>query len=382
MTSDRGLNEMETNLPKRQYLSRHVVSRICGLGRRTFPITMALATALLLTTTGCSDHPVTDDSDDLPRVSPETVGYSAQKLEEAAQFAEQIGSSAVMALHNGRIFFEWGSTEAKYKVHSIRKPFLGAIFGIHVARGEISLSATLEELNIDDIPPALTAEEKQATVRHLLQSRSGVYHVAAAETPQHELERPERGSHPPGTHFYYNNWDFNVLGTIFEQETGLDLCEAFHNEIASPIGMQDFVVTDCSHSLEPLKSMHPAYPFRMTTRDMARFGLLYQRDGRWDGVQIVPANWIEESWTPYSVEDAQLGFHYGYLWAIAPGDETVGQMMGGHDMYFHTGLAVHVLAVIPDLNLVLINRFDTDQPFSDPGDNLGDLIAMIVNARD
>ena len=339
------------------------------------------ATCLILLASSCSDNPVVDDSDDLPRISPEDAGFSSEQLAEAAQFAEQIGSSAVMALHNGRVFLDWGNTERKYSVHSIRKPFLGSIFGIHVSRGEIDLGSTLEDLNIDDIPPALTAEEKQATVRHLLQSRSGVYHVAAAETPQHEAERPERGSHAPGTFFYYNNWDFNVLGTIFEQETGLDLCEAFRHEIAVTIGMQDFVVTDCSHSLEPEKSVHPAYPFRMTSRDMARFGLLYLNDGRWDGAQIVPADWIDESWTPYSVEDAELGLHYGYLWGIAPEDEMIGQMMGGHDMYFHTGLGVHVLAVIPDLNLVLVNRFDTDQPIADPGDDIGNLIAMILNAR-
>ena len=373
---------METAISEVQDSAGRVVSGIRRIRRCAAPAVVALAFGCLLLSAGCSDNPVADDSGDLPRVSPEAAGFSSEQLDEAAQLAQQIGSSAVMALHNGRIFFDWGNTETKYKVHSIRKPFLGSIFGIHVARGEIALSATMEDLGIDDIPPVLTDAEKQATVRHLLQSRSGVYHVAAAETPQHEEERPERGSHPPGTHYYYNNWDFNVLGTIFEQETGLDICEAFRDEIAVPIGMQDFVVNDCSHSLEPLKSMHSAYPFRMTTRDMARFGLLYARNGRWDGVQIVPADWIEESWTPYSVEDEEMGLHYGYLWAIAPGEDTIGQTIGGHDMYFHTGLGVHVLAVIPDLNLVVLNRFDTDRPFNDPGDGLGNLLTMIVNARD
>jgi len=198
----------------------------------------------LVVTAGCSDDPASDNGDpgDLVYVSPEAVGFSSEKLEAAGRFAEQIGSSAVMALYDGRVFFDWGKTTAKYSVHSIRKPFLGAIFGIHVAHGDIDLDASLEDLAIDDIPPALTAEEKQATVRDLLKSRSGVYHPAAAEAPIMEETRPGRGSHPPGTFFYYNNWDFNVLGTIFEQETGRDIFEAFRDEIAGPIGMQDFSV--------------------------------------------------------------------------------------------------------------------------------------------
>jgi hypothetical protein len=46
-------------------------------------------------------------------------------------------------------------------------------------------------------------------------SRSGVYHEAAAEAQVMINTRPDRGSHTHGTFFYYNNWDFNVLGTIF-----------------------------------------------------------------------------------------------------------------------------------------------------------------------
>ena len=58
---------------------------------------------------------------------------------------------------------------------------LSSLYGIHVDNGNIDLDATLEELNIDDISPGLTDAEKQATVRDLISSRSGVYHVAAAE---------------------------------------------------------------------------------------------------------------------------------------------------------------------------------------------------------
>jgi len=59
--------------------------------------------------------------------------------------------------------------------------------------------------------------------------------------------RPERGSHRPGTFFYYNNWDFNTLGTIFEQTTSKRIFDAFEENIANKIGIVDFSPTDCSY---------------------------------------------------------------------------------------------------------------------------------------
>jgi CubicO group peptidase (beta-lactamase class C family) len=67
--------------------------------------------------------------------------------------------------------------------HSVRKSLLSALYGIHVDEGTINLDKTLEELNIDD-QFSLTKEEKQAVIRDLLKSRSGVYHPAAYETTQ------------------------------------------------------------------------------------------------------------------------------------------------------------------------------------------------------
>jgi len=154
--------------------------------------------------TACSDDPVApeDPGDGLESVTPEAVGWSSEKLAAAQAFAVQSGYTAV---YDGKVFFSWGDVSRNFRCHSIRKPFLSALYGIHVSRGELRLGATLEALGIDDIPPSLTPAEKQATVRHLLQSRSGVYHEAAAEIDTMAALRPPRGSHPPGTSHYYNN---------------------------------------------------------------------------------------------------------------------------------------------------------------------------------
>jgi CubicO group peptidase (beta-lactamase class C family) len=315
------------------------------------------------------------ESEDLEYVSPEKVGWSSEELEEARQFAEEIGAASVMALYDGKVFIAWGNIAKKYWVHSIRKPFLNALYGIHVERGNINLDPTLEELNIDDIPPALTEEESQAKVSDLLKSRSGVYHEAAAEVQSMIDSRPPRGSHPPDTFFYYNNWDFNALGTVFENETGTKIFEEFKTEIADPIGMQDFKIDDGEYYYELNKSIHPAYLFRMTARDMARFGLLYQQEGRWNNKPIISGNWIAESTTAYSI-DNESGSGYGYLWAIFPEDFEF-----GHG-FFHTGLGVHQLIVLPEEKIVYVFRMDTDGAFIDPGDEaLQELFLMIMDAR-
>jgi CubicO group peptidase (beta-lactamase class C family) len=353
-------------------------------GRGLLPVicvTVALFLAALMA--GCSDNPGSVEQTDntLEYVTPEEVGYSSEALEMAEALADEGNYAAVMALSDGKVFFSYGDISGNYKCHSIRKPFLSAIFGIHVGEGHIYLDATLEDLGIDDTPTSLTQAEKQARVRDLLKSRSGVYILAAAEAPEMEAGRPERGSHPPDTYYWYNNWDFNALGTIFEQETGTKIFEEFKSRIADVVGMEDFSIDNCFYQLEAEKSMHPAYHFRMSARDMARFGVVYQNDGVWRGRRIIPSEWIEESLASYSLMDSTFEVGYGYLWMTAP-EGTPAADLFASPCFFHTGAGVHLLVVWPDLRLVVVIRLDTDGAWVDPGDELQmELIQTIVNAR-
>ncbi len=300
-------------------------------------------------------------------VSPEEVGWSSQKLDSVKQLAQNSGYAAIMVAYDGKVFFSWGDTTKDFRIHSIRKPIESALYGIHVDRGEINLDETLEQLGIDDIPPSLTDAEKQATVRELLQARSGVYHVAAAEDASMIELRPERGSHLHDT-YYYNNWDFNVATAVFMQKTGIDSLQAFKTEIADPIGMQDFSLEDCYYSIESEKSQYPATQIRMSARDLLRFSVLYQKDGRWLDQQIIPSSWIEESTATYSIMDNESGIGYGYMWKTIPADSPVAQMVGSSG-YYHTGVGVQVVIVLPESKLVIVELMDTDTPgWVDPGE--------------
>lgn len=257
----------------------------------------------------------------------------------------------------------------------MRKAFLSSLYGIYVGRGMIDLDKTIEQLGIDDIPPSLTAAEKKARVVDLIRARSGIYHPAAAETDDMAAVRPQRGSHEPGTFFYYNNWDFNALGTIFEQETGERIFDAFEKEIARPLGMRDFSAEDCEYQYDKDKSIHPAYHFRMTARDLALFGLLYQRNGVWNGRQLIPKEWIKVSTKAHSIIDPRSEVGYGYMWYVLPEDFALGRG------FYHTGVGVHMVMVLPETKLVLVHRVDTGAPYTVTSQNLYQILNLMMAAR-
>jgi CubicO group peptidase (beta-lactamase class C family) len=130
---------------------------------------------------------------------PAQAGWSVGKLDAAQKWSELIGTTAVVIVQHGAIVAAWGETSANVSLHSARKSLLSALIGIAVAKRQIDLNETLAGLGIDDNPPSLTAEEKHATVRDLLEARSGVYHPANYETPDMAARRPPRGSHPHDT---------------------------------------------------------------------------------------------------------------------------------------------------------------------------------------
>ncbi len=304
---------------------------------------------------------------------PEDLGWSSQRLADARDYADELGSGAVVIIDRGVLIDQWGATSVNWVVQSVRKSFMSALFGIYRDEGLIDLSATMAQLGIDDsVPPSLSEIEKHATVEMLLQARSGIYHEAAAESQSMKDARPARGSHEPGTYHYYNNWDFNALGTIFTQLTGMGTFEAIKQRIADPLEMQEFAVENGFYQYEPV-SEHPAYHFSMSARDMARFGLLYLRDGRWRDEQIVPAAWIEQSTYPYS--EANGNWDYGYMWWLAKS-----HTFNGHTVWQAAGGSGHTIWVIADMQLVVVHRVDYSTWQSD-WNGVHELLRRILHAR-
>lgn len=284
---------------------------------------------------------------------PASAGWSVDGLQAAHDYAVSLKPTAVMVVQYGRMITSWGDVSREVNVASVRKSLLSALYGIAVSEGRINLASSLADLGIDDKPPALTAAEKQATVRDLLMARSGIYHPATYETGDMRRNRPERGSHAPGTFWWYNNWDFNALGTIYRRQTGADIFQSFAQRIAAPIGMEDFSAQDGMYIAER-QSEHPAYPFSLSARDAARFGQLFLDGGRWNGRQIIPASWVRESTTAYSAT-GRGSMGYGYLWW------TLNPQVYGPGAALASGYGGQAIAVVPSKRLVVVQIVDPAQ---------------------
>ncbi|MBE7246114.1 MAG: serine hydrolase [Actinomycetospora chiangmaiensis] len=300
-------------------------------------------------------------------------GWRDGTLQALAGEIRAEGVTAFLILRKGRPVAAWGDVSRKVNVASIRKSLLSALYGIQVADGRIRLASTLGALGIDDTAPGLTPAEQRATVRDLLMARSGIYHPAASETASMRRKRPPRGSHEPGTFWYYNNWDFNALGTIYRQATGEDIFESFARRIATPIGMEDFSAADGRY-VDAAASRHPAYRFALSARDLARFGQLVLDGGAWQGRRILPADWLRESTRPYSRTDHDdLG--YGYLWWTLDAERF------GPDAVMALGHGGQKLAILPEKQLVVVQLIEKrDGPHRDRTAIFLDQLARILAA--
>ncbi len=309
---------------------------------------------------------------DWAKVASAPPGWSTDALARLGNELTSGGSTALMLIAEGELAYQWGDVALKSSIASVRKSLISLLYGIAIAEGRITLEATLADLGIDDIVP-LTPEERRAIVADLLMARSGVYLPSVYDTA---FGRPLRGSHAPGSFWFYNNWDFNVLGTIYETQLGETVFEAFARRIAAPLPMQDFTVEDGRYQRGP-ESSHPVYKLRLSARDLARVGLLCLRGGRWGRTQVVPETWIQQSTQPLTEFGGGRG--YGYLWWTAAGAATGDSMSIDVPLYYASGAGGQYIIVLPALDLVVVHRAaSVDRGISH--DRMGEILRLVRRA--
>jgi len=269
---------------------------------------------------------------------------------------------AVIILDDEKIIYEYGPTDKIMNIASIRKAILSLLYGIAVEKGLINLNKTLAELNIDEVYH-LTPEEKQATIRDLLMFKSGIYLPAQGEHDSQITDRPKRGSHKHGTYFFSNNFDANALGTIFVQETGMSIGEFMEENLAKPLGMQDFtkdnVIVGDPWFFPKKKSLHKQYYIYMSTRDLARIGAMVANNGQWREKQIVPKNWIKESTTEYShIKDSHNRYDgVAYQWYLDSKSKTI----------WADGYGERFLIIHPEKKITLVEQNFTGNSYLTTG---------------
>jgi len=309
----------------------------------------------------------------------ETNGLSAATVRGVDAFVRTLDTTGLMVVRNGRVVYEYGDVKRLSYLASSRKSVLSMLYGANAASGKIRLQATLKELGMSDVSGLLPIEER-AKVIDVITARSGIYHpvtqgigllyelrfsacpgVARPAAYPEPAWAPKRGSQEPGTHWRYFNWDFNTAGAVFERLTGKDIFDALRDDLALPIGMQDFDRERQQKSGDQTRSQYPAYHMVLSTRDMARLGLLMLRQGKWRDRQIIPAEWVRRSTSVRtsldelrragSVELDRLG--YGYLWWVWDGPLATGPYQ---EAYTSMGSYGQYLTVLPALDMVVAHK--------------------------
>ena len=171
---------------------------------------------------------------------------------------------------------------------------------------------------------------------------------------------PKHGSQEPGSYWLYSNWDFNAAGAVFERMTGNNIYDALRDDLAIPIGMQDFDRERHQKDENPESSQYPSYPMWLSTRDMARLGYLMLRKGKWERRQLIPADWVVRSTrvvTPNSelhpdfMRSDPLGF--GYMWWVWDGTFATGPYKGA---YTANGDHGQWITILPALDIVVAHK--------------------------
>lgn len=301
--------------------------------------------------------------------TPESVGFSSARLNVLRAWLKVNSTTAMHVSVGGRTVFEYGDLSKSTKVASVRKSILALMFGKYVAEGKVDLNQTVVELGLNDVQPFLDIE-KEATLLHLLTARSGIYH----DSSNQELMAlsPRRGTQEPGTYFQYQNWDFDAAGTAFEKLSAKNIFDAVGSDLAVPIGMQDYDRKLQRRNSALPASVHSEYAMYLSTRDLARIGLLMLRKGEWGGKQIIPKGWTTRITTlitpqneihPRTISSTTGPGRWGYgmLWWVwdgggMPGNITTGPYAGA---YMAAGAGGQYITVLPAVDVVVTHKVHT-----------------------
>jgi len=310
-------------------------------------------------------------------------GWNKDSLNSLKRFIiDSTHATGMVIVQSGKIIFDYGDIKETSYLASCRKSVLSMLYGPFVDNKKIDLSATMEQLHIDDVGGLLPIERK-ATIKDLLTARSGVYHLASNEGDATAMA-PKRGSVQPGNFWLYNNWDFNVAGYILEQQSGRTIYELIDSILAKPLHMQDWNIKEQRKTGDTTRSKYLAYHMWFSTRDMARLGYLMLRNGRWKEHQIIPADWVKLTTTvvsPYkqAVKDKTAYFHfgYGYLWWIWDTPYNKNLYEGA---YTASGAYGQFITVLPKLDLVVAYKTKYEYGRQTPTDLYLRVLEKVIGA--
>jgi CubicO group peptidase (beta-lactamase class C family) len=258
--------------------------------------------------------------------SPEDQGMDSGKLIEMLEKVrdEKYPVDSITIIRNGYLvtdaYLYPHKKHTRHSIYSVTKSFTSALVGIALDKEYIkSVRQPLLEFFPEKTIANLNEQKKEITLEHLLTMSSGLdtrdswvhnrvrlgMMQASDDWAQYVLDLPM--ARKPGKHFDYSNGGSYLLSAILQKTTGMSPLEFAKIHLFGPLG-----ITDVTWPTGPQGINRGDDKMRLVPLDIAKFGLLYLNNGRWEDKQIVSKAWVEDS-TRTHIHAPDTGFDgYGY----------------------------------------------------------------------
>jgi CubicO group peptidase (beta-lactamase class C family) len=287
----------------------------------------------------------------------DSVG-GTEVTEPLEEFLTDTDTSAFLVMRDDTLLYEGyfngydrGSTQTSF---SVAKSFVSALVGIAIREGHIG---SVDDPVTEYIPELEGQGMDRVTIRHLLTMSSGLEYSGEGDgggplgddaktyyDPNlRELALTVEPEVEPGTRWEYNNYHPLLLGMVLERATDRPVSTYLSQKVWQPLGME----ADGSWSLDSEASGFEKMESGINGRaiDFAKFGRLYLNRGEWNGEQVVPASWVEES-TRVDKANAPADF-YQYFWWVDVVEPERGRFLA-------RGNLGQYIYVAPDKDLVIV----------------------------
>ena len=331
----------------------------------------------------------------------QSITYTAKGKKSQSSVDElmtRIRTQALIVIQNNQVIYEkyYNGYQRDSIVTSFSsvKSFNSAMIGIAIDQGLIK---SVNDPIIQYLPELKDRGLDEMTIRDLLLMSSGINYVEDenlfpllgapfsddAKTYYYPdlqllaLKEVRHGDEPVGKFMHYNNYHPILEGMILERVTGMPVANYLEQTIWQPMGAE----YTASWSLDSKETSFEKMESGLNGRaiDFAKFGLLYLHNGNWNGKQIVPGWWVNESTSPdpndtrewpYWPEYRQNGGFYKYHWWGNVRDD-------GHYDYTAAGNFGQYIYICPQKNLVIARFGEDDEPVDSFRDVLYSLEQMV-----
>jgi CubicO group peptidase (beta-lactamase class C family) len=315
---------------------------------------------------------------DIPVSTPAEQGLNSQligELIEVFRKGETVPDRhSLLIVKNGYLvteeYFNGYSADRLHMLQSVTKSFASAAIGIAIEKGYIdSVEAKVlgffpdltDIKNLDD-------RKRAMALKDILTMRTGTdYHERGRSAPHFQLNALSEGwdtfylNRPmvcdPGTRFQYDSGGVILLSAILKKTAGQHADEFLQEHLFEPLGIEPTRWFKNSEG-----HPHTGGGLHLRPRDMAKFGLLYLQNGKWNGKQVIPEWWVQESFkqrVDFSPDGRGHETGYGYLWWI---QEPLSHHQGKHMVYSARGAYGQFIFIIPDQAMVVVVTADTRGP--------------------